>query len=620
MTKGEGCMKEVAKRIGSMLGIVVAGVLLGALLLTLVFCIPVNQENADRSRTSLDEEGWYPSATQLCSSLDTYFHSYLPGVLDGGTDGLMISLATEELQGSPLYAAMNMEGYTYYWHGYVVILRILLQFMDYEKIRFLNCVAQLLLIFFIAHQIWIKKGSRYALAVLSSYFLLMPMAMVLSLQFTWVFYIAMLPTAYVCYYTPRVTEQKIPFMFLGIDMLTSFLDLLTYPLYTWAFSLLIVLLLSEDGQKAAKYVKTVIISGLSWILGYGGMWTGKWLLASAVVKRNVVQEAWDEILLRSGSEEALTVFDRLNALYKNWKHYEYPLYMAILLIWLLWFGYKSIASATKAEKQEKNAAYLLITLSAFVWYFVLANHTLGHHFFTYRIWGVAISSVLFIFCGSITVRQEKSNRKLCLYSLCEWGILCVLAMGLTLTARENITALNGNVEYQEAELAEGMRMEEEFYPTYTRIKEFSMGIRTESNAGHCMLEICHDGEPLYRMELPLADIPENSYISLPVNWKFKKGEKYEIVAYTEGNESPVYLRFTSDNVNPMRELGTAYIGEQKISGQLISGITYISRPPQKTTLFFLTISWLGLLAALWLEGKQIVMWILQRFKSKAGSV
>lgn len=141
-------MKEVAKRIGSMLGIVVAGVLLGALLLTLVFCIPVNQENADRSRTSLDEEGWYPSATQLCSSLDTYFHSYLPGVLDGGTDGLMISLATEELQGSPLYAAMNMEGYTYYWHGYVVILRILLQFMDYEKIRFLNCVAQLLLIFF----------------------------------------------------------------------------------------------------------------------------------------------------------------------------------------------------------------------------------------------------------------------------------------------------------------------------------------------------------------------------------------------------------------------------------------------------------------------------------------
>lgn len=90
-------------------------------------------------------------------------------------------------------------------------------------------------------------------------------------------------------------------------MLTSFLDLLTYPLYTWAFPLLLLILLSEDGQKALNYVKTVVVSGLGWILGYAGMWFGKWALAGWIVHRNVIQEAWKEVLFRSGSEESLNL-------------------------------------------------------------------------------------------------------------------------------------------------------------------------------------------------------------------------------------------------------------------------------------------------------------------------
>ena len=83
-------MKSVQKKIVGLLKVlamIVAGVLLGAILITLAYCIPVNQTNAQKSIDSLEGEGWYPSATQLKSSLDTYFHSYLPGVLDGATDG-----------------------------------------------------------------------------------------------------------------------------------------------------------------------------------------------------------------------------------------------------------------------------------------------------------------------------------------------------------------------------------------------------------------------------------------------------------------------------------------------------------------------------------------------------
>ena len=597
---------------------IVAGVLLGAILITLAYCIPVNQTNAQKSIDSLEGEGWYPSATQLKSSLDTYFHSYLPGVLDGATDGLMLEKATRQIEGNPLWEAMNMEGYTYYWHGYVVILRVLLLFMDYEQFRFLNCILQLMMMFFVAHFIWEKKGQRYALALLTSYFLMMPMAMFLSLQFSWIFYIAMALSLLICYRHTWFTEKRIPYIFVIVGMLTSFFDLLTYPLYTWAFPLLLLILLSEDGQKALNYVKTVVVSGLGWILGYAGMWFGKWALAGWIVHRNVIQEAWKEVLFRSGSEESLNLIARLEALYDNWKHYEYPLYTALLAIWLTWFIYKSLNGKTQIVRQEKNGAYLLITLSSFVWYFVLANHTLGHHFFTYRIWGVAITGILFLFCGSIAICKDNCSGRDRIYTFCKWGILCILAVMLTLTAREDVSVLNGNVEYQEIELPKGEQIEEEFFPSFPRVKNFAMGIRTESVKGQCIIEIRDDEKTLYELNWKLAELADTEYVQVPVDWNFKRDSNYRIVIHLEENEGPVYLRFTKDNVNPMLELGVAKIGGDIISGQLTSGIVYSYRPLSKYTLLFLTISWLGLLTALSFEVEQIVMWVFHRLKRNTG--
>lgn len=618
-----GRMKSVQKKIVGLLKVlamIVAGVLLGAILITLAYCIPVNQTNAQKSIDSLEGEGWYPSATQLKSSLDTYFHSYLPGVLDGATDGLMLEKATRQIEGNPLWEAMNMEGYTYYWHGYVVILRVLLLFMDYEQFRFLNCILQLMMMFFVAHFIWEKKGQRYALALLTSYFLMMPMAMFLSLQFSWIFYIAMALSLLICYRHTWFTEKRIPYIFVIVGMLTSFFDLLTYPLYTWAFPLLLLILLSEDGQKALNYVKTVVVSGLGWILGYAGMWFGKWALAGWIVHRNVIQEAWDEVLFRSGSEESLNLIARLEALYDNWKHYEYPLYTALLAIWLTWFIYKSLNGKTQIVRQEKNGAYLLITLSSFVWYFVLANHTLGHHFFTYRIWGVAITGILFLFCGSIAICKDNCSGRDRIYTFCKWGILCILAVMLTLTAREDVSVLNGNVEYQEIELPKGEQIEEEFLPSFPRVKNFAMGIRTESVKGQCTIEIRDDEKTLYELNWKLAELADTEYVQVPVDWNFKRDSNYRIVIHLEENEGPVYLRFTKDNVNPMLELGVAKIGGDIISGQLTSGIVYSYRPLSKYTLLFLTISWLGLLTALSFEVEQIVMWVFHRLKGKSGSV
>lgn len=59
---------------------------------------------------------------------------------------------------------------------------------------------------------------------------------------------------------------------------------------------------------------------------------------------------------------------------------------------------------------------------------------------------------------------------------------------LTLTAREDVSVLNGNVEYQEIELSKGEQIEEEFLPSFPRVKKFAMGIRTEQSRDSVLLK------------------------------------------------------------------------------------------------------------------------------------
>ena len=181
-------MKKV---IGKSMGILIAGALIAALLLTISFMLPVRDQIYVESMATLDSEGWYPAIPVMSARLDTHFHSYLPGVLDGNTDRIMLDTALNVTGvGNALYRAMDMfseyigTGYSYYWHGYVSILRPLMLFFDYGEIRILNGMCQMLLVMAAAALVFRKKGLLYTAIFLSSYFLLMPDALSFSLQFS----------------------------------------------------------------------------------------------------------------------------------------------------------------------------------------------------------------------------------------------------------------------------------------------------------------------------------------------------------------------------------------------------------------------------------------------------
>lgn len=592
------------------IGLIAAAAALGTLLLTAVFLCPVNEESFQKSYALWEEEGWYPDSLNMGEEYDVNanFHSFLPGILDNHTDMIMLSTATRVVTGSPLQAAMEAysgylnDTYVRYWHGYVVILRPLLLFLDYGQLRVVNGVVQLLLALCLAVLLWRRAGrvggNRWLLlaALLTSLFLLAPSALWRGLQYSWVYGTALLTAIVLVWRADRLKEGgKYLYVFLAAGIGTSFLDLLTYPLFTWSFPLVWFLLLSGEEISWKKSVCRVAASGLSWLLGYGGMWAAKWGMASLILKQNVAAAAMENVAVRSGTADGMGLAERFEAIYRNWKHYTWLPYAIILCVWLAAFGY--VALRGRLAGNQKLPALFLVMSAGFVWCFVLADHTMTHHFFTYR----SFNGCILAFCAIVVsacsqTAEERTPGRLRLTVLCTFFVV-VAAAALTLTAREDLVAINGQCEFTELALADGGHLRMRFTPTFSKINSVGFGVR--NNGADGVFTICvSDGEkPLYEEELSLSVFGEMVYVSVPVEWRLRHGHSYvlELSAQYEGEEIGVLV--TQNGELPLLEYGDMELDGAAVAGQPLSGLQYRYRPTDKKLLLFLMTGWLGYLGA-----------------------
>ncbi|MDE5894283.1 MAG: hypothetical protein K2H45_15325, partial [Acetatifactor sp.] len=474
---------------------------------------------------------------------------------------------------------------------------------DYSDLRLLNCAMQLFFLILLAHEVWKRKGLPYVLAALTSYVLLMPIAMVLSLQFTWVFYIAMGGTLLLTVKGDRMLEgRRYLYCFMALGMLTSFFDLLTYPLFTWGVPLSWWLAMRSDRSGAVKRLKQVVSTGLCWIVGYGGMWLGKWCLATLVLRHNVVREAVDEIFLRTGMEDTLQSWglaERWEAVYTNWKHYEYIIYAVLLLAWLTWAIVRSLWKNWKAT--GNSCAYVLIGLSSFVWYIILANHTSGHHFFTYRNFGVSVLAFLMLYIEAVyTPGEVLGCTKICRSRKITWGIWLICGMCgilLTLCARDRISVMNGDMPMRLIEIGQREYMESMFTPAADHVVSAGVGINMEGQEGVLLVTVTDQGKVVCQEEFPLAEYEGNVICSFPVNWHLKKGRDYTLRVEPSGNNGPLYAYVTEEDSMSLTELEGAVIAGQDWGGQPLVRLEYSQLPTSRRRLILLAGAWTGVLGA-----------------------
>lgn len=82
--------------------------------------------------------------------------------------------------------------YGRYWHGYLIVLKTLLLFLNVSEIRMLNLILQGTLFCILLYLVRKRIGAVYQIPLLLMEAVLNPIVLPLSLQFSWVYYIGIL--------------------------------------------------------------------------------------------------------------------------------------------------------------------------------------------------------------------------------------------------------------------------------------------------------------------------------------------------------------------------------------------------------------------------------------------
>lgn len=392
--------------------IVLIAVLVGYITLSFSYMIPVKpmQEHMKQSIDSFINQDIYQEINSYGSN----------GMIDNFTDSLMISHAINESNSNPFVKSLENQrfseadkdqrivikdylntgtsnqtiNYNRYWHGYLTILKPALFLFEYTTLKTINLVVSIVLILLASILFYKKTNLTYALGFIGSILVLQPYIISQCLQYSSTYYISLISIILILLkYDKEKYLSDYIYLFVIIGCLTSFFDLLTAPLITFGLPLLTLISLDKNIK-----LKEVISIGLSWSLGYLGMWFGKWIITSLVLKTDIIKLAIETIAFRTSDTTSLEKISRIDTVITNYKValVSNVVYINALFI-LVSFVYFKVNKYT--FKLNKNIITILaLSFVPVVWYLITSNHASIHYFYTFRSVSITVfAAYLFVF-------------------------------------------------------------------------------------------------------------------------------------------------------------------------------------------------------------------------------
>ena len=381
--------------------------------MTLVYCIPTSwiQGNVEKSIEVLEGEGEYPM----------YFFYRHSAIIDIHTDKLMYeSLIQNRDYYNPIQAAMSINQYPRYWHGYQVLLRPLTVVFQVQELRYLGMLTFHLLFFWSAWLMAKKTKPLYAmfyvLTVASGYVVFLPVCFQFLTTFL-VLFVSLIVLLRRYDKNKPLPAVKWMLYFFVVGMVENFFDFLTYPILTLGIPLVLLLWLRVRDEQAdfRSNFWFMFKASLTWFFGYALTWISKWLLSAAILGVRYFWRTMSVVQYRlEGSEEE--PLDRIGTIQRNLKAWLNVqdggviswskialLILIVAVVLIIW---------RKLKDWKAVGAYLPILFVAaypYIWYLVMSNHSQIHYWYTYRAQLAALFAGL-VFLAAI-LRERKPEEK-----------------------------------------------------------------------------------------------------------------------------------------------------------------------------------------------------------------
>lgn len=298
--------------------------------------------------------------------------------------------------------SVDTASYSRYWNGYLIVLKPLLYFMNYQSIILLNYVLQGLLCLALLALAYRKHGFPLAFGLLCSLLFLTCFVIPSAMQYSWVFYVTILSSLLAIACGKQFEKANVwIFVFLLIGAITSYIDMLTFP----TIALCIPLACALFSVPRNRRVVVTISSSISWGFGYAIMWASKWVLSSLVLGTNDLPI--EQLVMRSSASannQAITILDVFKINIGVFDNIVYYLCLALEAITLIAF---IIANRSRLRFDSLSALpFLFIALIPVVWLCVTQNHAFVHFWMTYRNLAV-IPMLIVLFFTSLLLNPRK---------------------------------------------------------------------------------------------------------------------------------------------------------------------------------------------------------------------
>ena len=202
-------------------------------------------------------------------------------------------------------------------------------------------------------------------------------------------------------------NNMIPILFFIIGAVTTYFDLLTYPLISLGFPVTIAVIIeNRKGTKLLNQILFIIKLGILWAIGYSLLFFTKWVIASIILHKDVITLALNQILFRVNGNETYKV-DRITVLKENFSFFFIPVARFILkivvILWIIMF----VLNKNKFKESKVAIPLLCIAIVPYMWYIIFAGHSSIHSWFTNKIQAITVFAVLCAMSESIKMTDLK---------------------------------------------------------------------------------------------------------------------------------------------------------------------------------------------------------------------
>ncbi len=394
--------------------ILAASALIGSLLIILVWCIPDSliKANVETAYETFKTEG-----TEVH---DIKFIGYFYGMKLVPDKDVMSTVLANDPDKSPIEKAMDINGYSRYWHGYHVFLRPLLVFFNYGQFRYILFMIFTFLIYGIIRELNksfenIHAGRSFLITLALNNFLAVPFSYHVSIAFLLAF-----PAMLVILRKKEWLEDDLKTWsyYMIVGGITSYADFLTTPIVTLGLPMLVHLLwiLKNNESDLRRNIISIVRNSVSWGIGYAVVWAEKWLIGSIILKRNIFADSMAEATAWQ-TDAFGQQYSFVKALAKNLACLlpfgggarELIPFLFIYLI-IVAVGLGMIIKRWDNVKKNiyKLLPIMLVSAFPYIWMFFMHNHSGVHAtFWCYRIQTISIFGLLIIFNTLISEGSRK---------------------------------------------------------------------------------------------------------------------------------------------------------------------------------------------------------------------